>query len=56
LGGHMRQPRPQGRFHATPAALRRGSPGLGEHTDEVLGEAGFSAAEIAELREAGIIA
>lgn len=30
-------------------------PGLGEHTDEVLEEAGFAAAEIAALREAGVV-
>jgi formyl-CoA transferase len=30
-------------------------PALGEHTDEVLGEFGFAAAEIAELRGAGVV-
>ena len=33
--------------------VRRGAPGIGEHTDEVLTEAGFTADEIAALREAG---
>ena len=28
---------------------------LGEHTDEVLGEAGYSAAEIAEMRAAKVV-
>jgi crotonobetainyl-CoA:carnitine CoA-transferase CaiB-like acyl-CoA transferase len=28
---------------------------LGEHTDEVLGEAGYSAAEIAEMRTAKVV-
>ena len=32
------------------------APSLGEHTDEVLGEAGFSAAEIAKLRKSGTAA
>jgi crotonobetainyl-CoA:carnitine CoA-transferase CaiB-like acyl-CoA transferase len=39
---------------ATPADYQRGGPpALGEHTDEVLEEAGYSLAEIAALREAG---
>jgi crotonobetainyl-CoA:carnitine CoA-transferase CaiB-like acyl-CoA transferase len=37
------------RLHATPGRMTRGYPGLGEHTAEVLTEAGFSDAEIAEL-------
>ncbi|HEX5320389.1 MAG TPA: CoA transferase, partial [Stellaceae bacterium] len=36
--------------------LRRQPPRLGEHSAEVLGEAGFSAAEIAALAESGAIA
>jgi crotonobetainyl-CoA:carnitine CoA-transferase CaiB-like acyl-CoA transferase len=40
----------------TPAAPGAAAPGPGEHTDEVLAEAGFAAAEIAALREAGAIA
>ncbi len=41
----------------TPAdPTRAPGPGLGEHTDVVLGEAGFSAAEIATLRESGAVA
>ncbi len=41
----------------TPAQPGRSpGPALGEHTDEVLGQAGYSAAEIAELHEAGAIA
>ncbi len=55
LGGPMRQPRPQGRFHDTPAGLHRSSPALGEHTDQVLGEAGFSAEEVASMRADGVI-
>jgi formyl-CoA transferase len=31
------------------------TPERGEHTDEVLGEFGYSAGEIAKLREAGVI-
>ncbi len=55
LAGRMRQPRPQGQFKGTPAGLRRSSPALGEHTEEVLLEAGYSSAEIAALRREGII-
>ncbi len=35
----------------TPATLATATPDLGEHTTEVLGEAGYSAAEITHLRE-----
>jgi alpha-methylacyl-CoA racemase len=35
---------------------RAAGPGLGEHTDEVLGEAGFSGSEISALHEAGAVA
>ncbi len=54
-GGLMRQPRPQGRFYGTPAALHRTSPGLGEHTDEILAECGLTSAEIAELRRSKVV-
>ena len=30
-------------------------PGLGEHTDAILGELGYSADEVAKLRESGIV-
>ena len=54
--GAMRQPRPAARFERTPAGLARFAPLLGEHTDEVLAEAGVAAAELAPLREQGVIA
>ncbi|WP_295852505.1 CaiB/BaiF CoA-transferase family protein [uncultured Xylophilus sp.] len=38
-----------------PPVLRRAPPALGQHTDEVLAEWGFDAAERARLREAGAI-
>ena len=41
------------RLSATPGVWRRPAPALGEHTDAVLGEAGFDADAIARLREAG---
>jgi crotonobetainyl-CoA:carnitine CoA-transferase CaiB-like acyl-CoA transferase len=35
--------------------VRRRAPLLGEHSAEVLDESGFSAGEVATLREAGVI-
>ncbi|MGC4896658.1 CaiB/BaiF CoA transferase family protein [Micromonospora sp. DT31] len=51
----VRQPAPAPRFSATPTAVRRPPPGPGEHTDEVLAEAGVDADRIAALRDAGVI-
>ena len=42
------------RYAATPATFRRLPPRAGEHTDEVLREAGYSDAEVCRLREAGV--
>src|SRR5437763_4107604 len=39
--GRLRQARNAARFSATPAAIRRPAPRLGEHTDEILAEAGY---------------
>jgi crotonobetainyl-CoA:carnitine CoA-transferase CaiB-like acyl-CoA transferase len=39
----------------TPARLHHPPPGLGEHTEVVLERLGFSAAEIAELRETKVV-
>jgi len=39
----------------TPGAIRTQAPKLGEHTDEVLHEIGYSDAQIAQLREAHIL-
>jgi crotonobetainyl-CoA:carnitine CoA-transferase CaiB-like acyl-CoA transferase len=40
----------------TPGRVRRGGPALGEHTEEVLREAGFGAEEIAALVASGAVA
>jgi crotonobetainyl-CoA:carnitine CoA-transferase CaiB-like acyl-CoA transferase len=39
----------------TPASISATAPGWGEHTDEMLGEAGYGADEIADLRERGVL-
>ena len=44
------------RLSATPGVWQKPAPGLGEHTDVVLAEAGLSAEEIARLREDGAVA
>ncbi len=43
------------KLSAQPASIRRTPPVLGQHTDEILAEAEYSAGRIAELREAGVI-
>jgi len=43
------------RFSTVDAGVRNRAPTLGEHTDAILGELGYSAAEVSALREAGVI-
>lgn len=43
------------RYSSGEAAVRRPPPSLGEHTEEVLLEVGYSKAEIADLRESGAV-
>ncbi|PUB11887.1 CaiB/BaiF CoA transferase family protein [Yoonia sediminilitoris] len=43
------------RFSKTPSAIRRGAPLVGEHTDDILGEAGLSPDAIARLHAQGAI-
>jgi crotonobetainyl-CoA:carnitine CoA-transferase CaiB-like acyl-CoA transferase len=43
------------RFAATPGAIRTPPPLLGEHTDELLREVGYSSAEVTSLRARGVI-
>lgn len=55
LLGPMKLVGPPFQMSETPLAAQFPSPMLGEHTDTVLGEAGYDAAEIAALRESGVI-
>jgi formyl-CoA transferase len=43
------------KLSATPGAIRSAAPKLGEHTDEVLRQLGFSSSEISNLRQQGTI-
>ncbi len=47
--GRLRQTRTAARFSGTTPEYRHGAPLLGEHTEEVLAEAGLDAADIADL-------
>lgn len=53
--GTIRQPAPAARFSTTPAELAASAAHRGQHNEEILGQLGRSADEIAGLREAGII-
>ena len=50
--GKLRQARPATRFSEAPPNLHRPSPRLGEHSREVLAEAGYRAEEIDALVQA----
>ncbi|HET6183876.1 MAG TPA: CaiB/BaiF CoA-transferase family protein [Acetobacteraceae bacterium] len=52
--GGVAQPAPAPRFSRTPPAARL-APTRGQHTDEVLAEAGFSADEVRELRREQVV-
>jgi crotonobetainyl-CoA:carnitine CoA-transferase CaiB-like acyl-CoA transferase len=43
------------RLSATPGVWRRPAPGLGEHSEEILAEAGYDSAAIAALRRDGVL-
>jgi crotonobetainyl-CoA:carnitine CoA-transferase CaiB-like acyl-CoA transferase len=61
----VQQPHPQAgqvemvgipiRLSDTPGGLRRPAPLLGQHTDDVLGELGYTAGQIRQLRDAKIV-
>ena len=52
-GGEIRVVGVPMRFSATPGDIRSGPPAVGDHTDDVLEEAGFSPEEIVSLRDDG---
>jgi crotonobetainyl-CoA:carnitine CoA-transferase CaiB-like acyl-CoA transferase len=51
--GRLRQARAAARFSATPPMIRRAAPALGQDTDDILRELGYSAEQIAGLRAEG---
>ncbi len=53
--GHLRTLGSPIKLSATPSDVRRRAPLLGEHTDEILADAGLSRTEIAQLRRDGAI-
>jgi len=54
LLGPLRGPSPIVRMSGTPTRIQRASPALGEHTEEVLCEAGFTPEQAAAFRDQGI--
>jgi crotonobetainyl-CoA:carnitine CoA-transferase CaiB-like acyl-CoA transferase len=51
--GQVRQPRPAARFERTPASIGGPAPRIGEHTDRILTELGFSENDIEALKATG---
>lgn len=53
--GTIEQPGEMWNFGEVPMAITRACPTIGQHTDEIMREMGFSLAEIAQYREAKVI-
>jgi len=56
VGGRIRQIGPAVKCSQTPPRIRRAAPLLGEHSEDVMMELGYTHAEIAELAHEGVIA
>jgi crotonobetainyl-CoA:carnitine CoA-transferase CaiB-like acyl-CoA transferase len=54
-GEPVRVSSPAARLSRSPGEVRRAAPKLGEHTDEILSELGFTADRIADFRSQGVI-
>ncbi|MBA52312.1 MAG: hypothetical protein CL456_09410 [Acidimicrobiaceae bacterium] len=54
--GPIRSARPAWRMSGTPELVNEGAPLFGEHTEVVLTDLGYSAQEISELRQEGVVA
>jgi alpha-methylacyl-CoA racemase len=52
----IKQPAPAPRFDRTPAEIKSPPPHAGQHTDEILTEAGYDADKIVKLRDLGAVA
>ena len=55
-GGHVPQLGPAVKLSATPAAIRRPAPRVGQHTREILSELGYDQEKIQSLACDGIVA
>jgi crotonobetainyl-CoA:carnitine CoA-transferase CaiB-like acyl-CoA transferase len=53
--GRMRQPKPAADFARTPSSADRPAPLLGEQTEEILSEIGYSPKRLAKLKSAGVV-
>jgi len=53
--GRIRQPRPAARFDVTPSSIRKLAPTLGADNEAILGEVGYSADDIARLKNNHIV-
>jgi formyl-CoA transferase/CoA:oxalate CoA-transferase len=53
--GRLRLPGPPYKLSETPAAIRTAPPLLGQHTDQILTDLGYSPTDIGHLRRTGAV-